>query len=226
MSWIWSFLTSSIGKKLIMSLTGLFLCLFLVIHMAGNLQLLASDGCIFNQYAYEMTTNPLIKVVSYVTYFFILLHAVQGLALAAKNRKARSVKYAVKPKGASWASNNMALLGIVIAFFLVVHLKDFWFVYKFGGLPEAVECGGMKLKDLYSIVVAAFSNLWYVVLYLVSLIVLAFHLNHGFQSAFQSLGLNHKKYTPLIKGIGLLYSILIPLGFAIQPIYIYMQSLN
>lgn len=204
-----------------MSLTGLFLCLFLAVHMSGNFLLLQDDGGVaFNEYSKFMTSFPLIKVVSYVTYAFIIFHIVDGIMLALNNRKARPVKYAVSKQSNSWQSRNMALLGIVIFFFLVVHLKSFWFEMKFGHVP--LDASGNK--DLYKIVYEAFSQWWYVGIYLVSLVALGLHLSHGFQSAFQSLGLNHSKYTPFIKGFGLLFSIVIPLGFAIQPIYVFMKA--
>ncbi|OWY20600.1 succinate dehydrogenase [Sphingobacteriales bacterium UPWRP_1] len=221
LSWLGHFFSSSVGRKLIMSLTGLFLCLFLAVHMSGNLQLLKSDGGrAFNEYAYFMTHFAPIKVVSYITYFLILLHAFDGVALALKNRQARPVKYAATPAGSTWASRNMALLGIIIFFFLVVHLKSFWFEYKFGAMPS-VTYDGKEFKDLYSIVKEAFSQWWYVLLYLVSLVALAYHLIHGFQSAFQTLGLSHKKYTPIIQAFGWIFSIGVNLGFAIQPLYLF-----
>ena len=228
MSWLTNFLSSSIGRKLIMSLTGLFLCLFLVIHCAGNMQLLFNDcGESFNLYTKKMTSSPLIKLVSYFTYFFILLHAIQGVMLALRNRSARPVKYAVSAgsKNSSFASRNMAVLGSIIFIFLVIHLKSFWFEMKFGHIPK-ITYDGHEYKNLYKIVAAAFSQWWYVVLYVASLIALAYHLLHGFQSAFQSLGINHNKYTPIIKTVGWLFAILIPLGFALQPLYMLLNSQN
>lgn len=221
MSWLTKFLTSSIGRKLIMSLTGLFLVLFLIVHLAGNLQLLIDDkGASFNAYAYTMTHNPLIKFIAYGNYFFILLHAVQGILLAIKNRKAKGSKYAVSNnKSASWASKNMALLGILIFAFLCIHMGDFWFKMKFTDIPMvAVEGLDYKVANLYSKVEASFAQWWIVLIYLIGLLALAYHLQHGFQSAFQTLGLNHKKYTPLIHSLGRIFSIVLPLGYAIIPI--------
>jgi succinate dehydrogenase / fumarate reductase cytochrome b subunit len=223
MNWFGNFITSSIGQKLIMSLTGLFLIIFLAIHLAGNLQLIKADnGQSFNEYAYFMTTNPIIKFTSYGLYFFILLHAIQGLLLAKKNRQARgAVRYAVtSSKNVSWASKQMALLGTLIFVFLCIHMGDFWYQMKFTANLNMVSYGdGASIKDLYTKVQATFSQPWFVILYVFSMIVLAVHLIHGFQSAFQTLGLNHKKYTPVIKFVGIVYSILIPLGFAIIPVY-------
>ncbi len=225
MKWLVQMLTSSIGQKLIMSLTGLFLIIFLVVHLAGNLQLLIDDqGETFNKYAREMTTNPLIKTVSYGLYFFILLHTVQGIVLYFRNRAARGGKgYAVRARNeTSWPSRYMALLGSIIFLFLVIHMGQFWAQMHWGNLPRlSYEGYPHVVKDLYTPVALVFNQWWFVVLYLVSLLALSFHLWHGFQSAFQTLGINHYKYTPIIQGLGKLYSIVIPLGFAIIPLYFY-----
>ncbi len=223
MSWISNVLGSSIGKKLLMALSGLFICFFLVIHLTGNLQLLAGDGGqAFNEYAKLMTSNPLIKFVSIGTYLVFLLHIIDGLMLVFANKKARPVKYAVGAKaGSSISSRNMGILGSIILVFLVIHLYNFWFVYKFGSMPT-VDYGHGPVKDLYKVVAMAFANPAYVILYVLSMVAIAFHLIHGFASAFQTLGLNHAKYNGLIKIAGIAYSILIPLGFAIIPIYFYL----
>lgn len=216
---------------MIMSLTGIFLILFLLVHLAGNLQLLKSDGGMaFNMYAKFMTTNPLIKTVSYLLYLSILVHAFQGMLLWRKNRAARgSNPYAVKVTRtvatSSFASRNMAGLGIVIFIFILIHLYQFWLQMKLDYLPY-VTYDGEEYKNLYTPVEAAYSKLYYVIFYVVSMIVIAYHLMHGFWSAFQTLGLDHRKYTPVIKFIGSAYSILIPLGFALIPIVMYIKSLG
>ncbi|TVR75887.1 MAG: succinate dehydrogenase [Saprospirales bacterium] len=225
MSWVSNFLTSSLGKKLIMSLTGLFLIIFLAVHLAGNLQLLAGDdGEAFNVYAHFMTTNGLITFLSYGLYFFILLHIVQGILISLSNRGARKVKYAVSNrKSNSFASRQMMLLGLLVFFFLAVHMGDFWYKMKFTDELSMVTYSGYDyaVKDLYARVDAAFNEWWIVAIYMLGLLALAFHLWHGFQSAFQTLGLNHKKYTPLIDNLGKIYSVLIPIGFAIIPLYFF-----
>lgn len=227
MNWFSNFLTSSIGRKVLMSLTGLFLILFLVIHLAGNLQLLLDDGGeSFNLYAKKMTTDPIIKTVSYLLYFSILLHAVQGILLWRQNRSARgSQRYAVKVTRATTtnatAANNMGWLGTIILIFILIHLYQFWLQMKMG-LTPVVTIEGEKVKDLYSLVQVAYTNIGFVVFYVVSMVVISFHLLHGFQSAFQTLGLSHKKYTPMIQFVGKAYSIIIPLGFAIIPIFMYL----
>jgi succinate dehydrogenase / fumarate reductase cytochrome b subunit len=255
MSSILAIFNSSIGKKVLMSLTGLFLSLFLVIHLTGNLQLLKPDGGFaFNNYAIFMTTNPLIKTVSWGLYAIILLHAFKGLALAVANKNTRKSKYAVNgsSKNSHWTSRNMGILGTIILIFIVVHMSDFWWNYKFGETPwtkytvefstgdiyvedAAKPASGesrsyktdtyevLVAKDLYKKVQATFSNVLFVAFYVLCMFGLAFHLWHGFASAFQSLGVNHKKYNPLIKGLGFIISILVPIGFAIIPVIMYLS---
>ena len=223
MNWLSNFFTSSIGRKLVMSLTGLFLILFLVVHLVGNLQLLANDGGeSFNSYAYFMTTNPLIKFMSYGLYFFILLHAFLGIMIWWKNRAAKGSSYVVSSNvNVTWASKNMAILGTLILAFIFIHMGDFWYKMKFTDQLAMVSVNGMEaqVKDLYSQVAFTFSKPLMVVAYVIGMIVLALHLWHGFQSAFQTLGLNHPKYTPIIKTLGKYYSIIIPLAYAIIPLY-------
>lgn len=215
---------SSLAKKYWMAATGLFLCTFLIGHLAGNLQLLlpAEEALpIFNEYAKFMTTNPLIKVLSYLTYFSILFHSVDGILLFIQNKKARPVKYAYNKPGANstWASRNMGLLGSVVLFFIIVHMRSFWYEMHFGSV--ALDINGNK--DLYTITAAAFQELWYVIMYVVCMIAIAFHLSHGFASAFQSIGANHAKYSPVIKKVGAAFGILIPLAFAIIPVVLYLR---
>lgn len=225
MNWLSRFLTSSLGQKVIMSLTGFFIILFLIVHLIGNLQLLAHDGGkSFNIYAAFMSHNPLIKVISIGLYISILLHAVQGIVLAIANRRAKGSKYQTgKVARATWASKNMALLGILIFAFLCLHMGDFWVKMRFTDQLAMVSYPGhdVAVQDIYSRVNLAFQEIWIVAVYLVGVLALAIHLVHGFQSAFQTLGINHKKYTPLINVIGWIYSILICAGFAIIPIYHY-----
>ncbi len=197
-----------------MSLTGLFLCLFLLIHLVGNLQLLLNDGgAAFNAYSEMMSKNPFIKAVSFILYFSILLHTVRGILLWQQNRAARGgVGYAVKKANdASFASRNMALLGSLMFIFIAIHMAQFWYQFKFGD----VASGSIAPYDK---IATAFEVPWIAILYVVAQIAIAFHLWHGFQSAFQTLGLNHSKYTPMVKGLGYVFSILVPLGFAIIPL--------
>lgn len=218
MSWFKQFLTSSIGRKLLMSLTGLFLVVFLLVHLVGNLQLLANDGgASFNEYANFMAQNPLIKTVSYGLYFFILLHTVQGLMLWSKNRAARgNQRYAVQVTRAvntnSFAAKNMAWLGIIIFVFIVIHMAQFWFKMKF-----------MGETDLYGLVSTLYTNPVWVVFYVACMIVVGYHLWHGFQSSFQTLGLNHPKYSPFIRTVGKIYAVVVAGGFALIPIIMFLK---
>ena len=227
MNWFGKFLTSSIGQKVVMSLTGLFLISFLVVHLAGNLQLLKADeGEAFNLYARFMTTNLGVKAISYLLYAGIILHTIQGIALMIKNRRARGThKYAVKKTRttgtSAFASSNMGWLGIIIFIFLLIHLWQFWLPMKMGRLEPVAYADGDEVYNLYTATVTAFSNPFFVIFYVVSMVVVGFHLWHGFQSAFQSLGLNHKKYTPFIKALGKLTAVALPLGFAVIPVYMY-----
>ncbi len=224
MNWITTFFFSSVGKKLTMSITGLFLSLFLVVHMAGNLVLLNPNGAqAFNEYAHFMTTFPPIKVASIGTMAGIILHIIQAIGITMMNQKSRPVKYAhTKPNASSsWASRNMGILGVIILFFIVIHLRSFWYEMKFGSVPF-VDYGSGEIKDLHTIVLAAFKNPLYVLGYLVALGAISFHLLHGFQSAFRSLGAVHSKYTPIIKVLGYAIAIGVPFGFALQPIAAYL----
>jgi succinate dehydrogenase / fumarate reductase cytochrome b subunit len=225
MNWFTKFFSSSIGKKLLMSLTGLFLILFLAVHLAGNLQLLHNDGGkAFNVYAQVMTSNPFIKVISYVNYTLILLHVVVALILSINNRKARGAQgYAVSDNSSTWSSRNMGILGTLILIFLVFHLQGFWWRMHNGPI-NLVNYGEDDYKNLYEVVATAYRLWWYVVIYVVSMGVLAFHLYHGFGSAFQTLGLNHIKYNGVIRFVGVAFSIIVPLAFAAIPIVMYLNQ--
>ena len=291
-------LSSSIAKKYWMALTGLFLCLFLVGHLLGNLQLIFVTGeegkRTFNEYAYFMTHNPFVKVLSYVTYLSILFHAIDGFLLTIKNNKARPVPYAYNNPGAnsSTPSRYMALLGSLILVFIVTHMANFWWKMKFssdpmplhqvvvanpqsgaeetfyithtgdyiptsafdgeGEIPAAMEVRngtefflkevnlkrGEGYKDLHSVVLSFFGQdktkdgvpeknemaLFAVIFYVTAMMVLAFHLWHGFASAFQSLGLNHRAYNKMIRVAGQTFAIIVPALFAIIPILLFMNK--
>lgn len=201
-----------------MALTGLFLISFLIIHLIGNLQLLHDDGGrAFNIYAKFMTSNPVIKTVSYTLYASIVIHAVWALLLTLQNRKARGRSYAITNKTSAWTSRNMGILGTIVLVFLVIHMRQFWAEMHWGSVPMATY-DGQEVKDLYTIVAFAFSEVAYVILYVVCMIALAFHLWHGFSSAFQTLGLNHLKYNGVINVVGRTIAIVIPTAFAWIPI--------
>lgn len=226
MKWIIDLFASTLGRKLLMALTGLFLISFLVVHLIGNLQLLKADnGEAFNRYAEFMGHNTLIQIIAKGNFFFIFLHIIISLILTLRNRDARGPEGYRSNKGKKssiWASRNMGVLGTLILIFLVIHLRHFWGESKFGTLEPAVY-GGETFGNLQAVVNYWFSIGWYVALYVFCMIALAFHLWHGFQSAFQTLGLNHPKYNPIINFVGKAFAIIVPALFAWIPVAIYFH---
>ena len=202
---------SSIGRKLLMALTGLFLCAFLLEHLYGNFLLYKMDGgTAFNEYSAMLTGNLVIRIIEYGLFGSFILHIADGLALTLANRRARPVRYAVSRQSgnSTWYSRNMGLTGSVIFIFLVVHLKDFFVQYRFG------EEAGSMARD----VVVAFQSSAYAGLYILAMVLMGSHLNHGFQSAFQTLGWNNRKYAAPLKAAGTAFALLMMLGFASFPI--------
>lgn len=211
-----------------MSLTGLFLVTFLIIHMIGNFQLLipniASASEKFNVYAVFMTTFPLIKITSYLLYGSIALHALVALFLTLHNKKARPVGYAISGSSEkSWASRNMGILGSILLAFIILHMYQFWARYHFGGNLPVMEIDGMAYKNLYALVAITLSVWWFAALYLISMLAVGFHLWHGFQSGFQTLGLNHVKYTSIISLASKALAIFFIVGFSSMPLAMMAQ---
>ncbi len=201
-----------------MGLTGLFLISFLVVHVGINSLIYANDnGETFNAGAHFMAHNPLIRVMEIVLFAGLILHAVQAIILTMENKKARPVAYAMTNGAAnsSWYSRSMALLGILLLLFLIVHLGNFWLPTKQALIADEEHNTFENLK-------AVFSQWYFVLIYLIGVFALCYHLLHGFQSAFQSLGLNHKKYTPTIKKIGIWFSIIVCLLFASMPVTMFL----
>ncbi len=230
MSWFKSFLVSSIGRKFVMSVTGLFLISFLIVHCTINSMIFFNDGGeTFNRAAHFMGNNVIIRIMEIVLFLGIFLHIIQAYILYVANQRARPIGYEVNrpSKNSRWYSRSMTLLGTLLLFFLIIHINHFWINSRLGGvgnidkLPE-VPIGDKEVLNLFSDMVATFQNPWLIVIYLLGVISLCWHLIHGFQSAFQTLGLNSKKYTPIIKGMGLGFSVLICLIFAAMPVSIYM----
>lgn len=232
MNWFLKTFSSSIGRKLTMGLTGLFLCSFLLVHLAINLLMLRHDGGdTFNVWAEFMATNPLIRALEVVLMLALFGHAYQGLSLAIRNRKARgAVAYVVNhpEQNSRWASRNMALLGTLLLIFLGVHLMNFWMRSRFGilgGLAEVhIPEVTHPVKDLYSLSAASFKIPWYVTLYVLAQVALAYHLWHGFRSGLQTLGLNHRKYNPATYGTGYVLAVAVPLLFALIPLVIFFDA--
>lgn len=224
---------NSIGRKLLMGLTGIFLITFLVVHCFINALIFFNDGGVtFNMGAHFMATNWIIRFMEIFLFLGILAHIFLALMLTIQNRRARPVKYAVGPgnKNAKWYSRWMGLLGTLILMFLIIHTRHFWVETRFIGLehfqeqgvyPVSAEGWG-EMENLYGVMQVVFSELWVVILYCAAMVSLAYHLLHGFQSSFQTLGLNHKKYTPIIKAVGVGFSIIVPAIFASMPIAMHM----
>jgi succinate dehydrogenase / fumarate reductase cytochrome b subunit len=206
-----------------MGVTGLFLCSFLVVHCGLNSLVFFNDGGhLFNEGAEFMAHNLLIRTMEIVLFIGIILHIVQALILTLHNKKARPVGYAVTNGNANskWYSRSMGLLGTLILIFLIIHLKHFWYVSR---LTDHITSGEETLFDEMKEV---FENPVWVALYVFSMVSLAYHLMHGFQSGFQTLGFNHPKYTPFIKWLGKVFAIVIPFVFALMPLAFYFKFIQ
>ena len=214
--------TSSIGKKLLMSLAGLFLILFLVVHLGINLLVLLHSPEPFNKAAHFMASNLVIKVMELALFGGFLIHMIYGMIVSIQNMIARPKNYSKGNNSqTSFFSKYMFHTAVVLTIFLILHLLDFYIKSKFLGDINDVVYNGKTYHDMASMVIARFKMGWVDIVYIVALLGLGFHLHHGFQSAFQTLGLNHPVYTPVIKKIGLIYTILITLGFISIPVLVY-----
>jgi succinate dehydrogenase / fumarate reductase, cytochrome b subunit len=230
----WSeFFTSSVGKKLVMALTGIFLILFLVVHVGVNACIWANDGGeMFNKAAHFMGSMVVIRILEVGLFGGIILHILQGYVITAKNNSRRPIGYQVSygNAGSKWYSRSMGLLGTLILLFLIIHIYHFWTPSRLGGiagihsLVPVTYMDGREIHNLYAEMLKVFQgNFLVVVLYLLGCISLAYHLMHGFQSAFKTLGIHNKRYIALIKGAGYGFSILIPLVFAMMPVSMYLE---
>lgn len=211
---------SSVGKKWVMSLTGIFLILFLIVHVALNACIWAMDGGVmFNKGAHFMGSNIVPRILEIGLFVGFIVHIIQGIMLELKNRSSRKKGYAVPMgnKGSKWYSRSMGLLGTIILLFLVMHLKDFW-------IPNRSNQGWLLGEeiDLYQKMLEVFSNGGVVLVYVLGCISLAWHLLHGFQSAFRTLGVSNPKYLRIIVATGTAFSIIVPLVFAMMPISMYL----
>ena len=207
---------STVGRKLVMALTGLFLCTFLVEHLYGNLLLYKLDaGLAFNEYSAWMAGNMLIRTVEFGLFAGFLIHIIDGLYLTLQNKKARPVRYAVSQQtgNSTWFSRNMGLTGSVILVFLVIHLRSFFFPHRVMHAENSMA---------YDVAVAFQSN-WYSALYVVAMVILGAHLNHGFQSAFQTIGTNNQKYRQTLKIAGSVFALIIMIGFSSFPVMFYFD---
>jgi succinate dehydrogenase / fumarate reductase cytochrome b subunit len=214
-------------RKTIIALTGLFLCLFLIVHFSANAILLLPEEAArqyYNAYSTFLRENPLIKVIAYVLYLSILLHVVYALIVVWRNRKAKPKAYHVNKssENSSWASQNMGLIGIMILLFIVVHLANFWARIKLG-LGEGVGIDAYGHEDVYEVTHSLFQNIYYVLFYSLLMIPLGLHLHHGLKSAFKTLGFYHKKGLALLAKVSLVYAAVIAIGFAVIPFVVYFK---
>lgn len=215
--------SSSVGKKLMMAIMGLFLAVFLLVHMGINFLLVICETTEpFNIAAHFMGTNIVIKVFEFILFGGFFLHILYGIILQIINWMSRPVGYKVNNNSqTSFFSKFMIHTAIIIFIFLVIHLIDFYFKASSADAVKIVTYNGKDYHDLGSLVIQKFKIPGFVIGYVIAFIILSFHLLHGFQSAFQTMGVNHKVYTPVIKSIGIIYTLFVTVGFTIIPIYIY-----
>jgi len=218
MSWLINFTNSSIGKKFTMAVTGSFLIIFLIVHLIGNITLFFGPDA-FNGYVKALDViKPLIRVIEVVLLTIFILHIFNGFRLWLENKNARPARYKVNgsSENSTVFSRLMFVTGSIVFIFLVLHLGTFFWRFN------VHDPAGLASDHLYfDIVVSFFKIWWYVLLYVIAVILLGFHLNHGFQSAFQTFGWNHKRYFPIVQKVGTIYAIIMALGFASMPIYFF-----
>jgi succinate dehydrogenase / fumarate reductase cytochrome b subunit len=213
MNWFINTLGTSIGKKLMMAITGFGFCVFLVAHLAGNLTLYAGKDA-FNSYAAHLQSlGAFLTVAEFGLLFFAVVHITAGAILFYQNFKARPLRYSVNKKagGRTLGSATMPYTGFALLVFIIFHLMNFHFADK-------------SNTTIFQIVSSAFAKPEYVIIYTSAMIVAAIHVSHGFWSAFQTIGANHPKYMPFIKGTSLVFSIIIGFGFGFIPIYILLLT--
>lgn len=209
MNWLVRTLKSSIGKKFLMAITGLCFCGFIVLHLAGNLTLYRGKDA-FNSYAEKLhSLGALLTMAELGLLFFALIHILIGVTLFYQNLKARPIRYSINKKagGRSIGSATMPYTGLLLLIFVVIHLLNFHFIDKTD-------------TTIFQIVADAFAKPAYISMYVAAMIVVGIHLSHGFWSAFQTIGASHPKYMPFIRGLSIVLSIVVGIGFGFIPIYI------
>jgi succinate dehydrogenase / fumarate reductase cytochrome b subunit len=207
-----------------MSLTGIFLISFLVVHVGVNACIWANDGGqMFNLASHFMGTTVVIRILEIGLFAGLLLHIVQGLVLEVQNRSRRRIGYAVDlgNRGSRWYSRSMGLLGTLLLFFLIIHLSHFWIPSRFTEMPTT-DINGKEVANQYAEIVRVFQNQWVDILYVFGCLSLMYHLLHGFQSAFRTLGVPNGKYISLIKGVGFGFAVIVSLAFAMMPVSVYL----
>lgn len=225
----WSeFLTSAVGKKLVMGLTGLFLISFLVVHVGVNACIWANDGGeMFNKAAHFMGATVVIRIMEVGLFVGIFLHIIQGYVLTANNQSKRKIGYDVPMgnKGSKWYSRSMGLLGTILLLFFILHWWQFWIPSRFTGIPgpEMELAGGKTVHNMYALMKFTFSELWVVIVYVIACFSLFWHLLHGFQSSFRTIGLSNNRHIAVVQALGVGFSVLVSLAFAMMPVSMYLD---
>jgi succinate dehydrogenase / fumarate reductase cytochrome b subunit len=230
----WSqFFTSAVGRKIVMALTGFFLISFLVVHVGLNSCIFndlsvfnpSDNGSMFNRAAYFMGNSIVIRIMEIGLFAGFLLHIVQGYAIEIKNKTRRRKGYAVSlgNRGSTWMSRYMAILGTLIFIYLVIHISHFWIPSRITNNLEEVTYNGKQYHNLFLKMYEIFQEPWVVILYLVGVISLAFHLFHGFHSAFRTIGVHNRKYLASLKVIGYGFTVIVCFLFAMMPVSMYFH---
>ncbi len=223
--------SNSVGHKLVMAITGLFLILFLLVHLAMNLTLVMNDvflfghqwgeGELYNTAAHFMISTPLIRLMEPLLAAGFIFHIVYATIITVRNRRHRPISYAVRAGNhlSSWSSKNMYILGFALLLFLGLHIWNFFYRFRYTTMPETVV-NGVTMDDSFTVVAALFNgSVIYCIIYMLAGLVLALHLSHGFWSAFQTVGWNNLKWIPRLRIISILFAVLVGVGFAIIPLY-------
>lgn len=214
-------------RKMIMAITGLFLCIFLIVHLSANCILLLPEGIareLYNSYSTILRESPLIKVIAYALYLSIILHVVYAVLVTIRNRKAKPSKYAINnfKENSTWTSQNMGWIGGLIFIFILIHLANFWARIKLGiGAEVGLDSKGHL--DIYEVTNDLFQNIYYVIFYTILMIPLGLHLHHGLKSGFKTLGFYHSKGLKVLANVSLIYAVVISIGFGIIPLIVYFK---
>lgn len=214
-------------RKNLIALTGLFLCLFLIVHLSANCILLlpkSSAQSLYNSYSATLRESPFVKIIAYLLYLSIILHAVYALVVSVANKKSKGENYKINnyKSSSTWTSQNMGVLGILILIFILVHLANFWARIKLGiGANVGLDKNGFL--DVYQVTYALFQNIYYVIFYTLLMIPLGLHLHHGLKSAFKTLGFYHQKGLKILATISIIYASIMAVGFGIIPIIVFLK---
>jgi succinate dehydrogenase / fumarate reductase, cytochrome b subunit len=223
-SWRLPLLTATVSRKVVVSLSGLFLIVFLVVHLGVNLTMLAGADT-YNQVAHWMGHNPAILAMRPVLALGFVVHLLLSFLLWAANQRSRPQRYAMQDPagGSTWPARNMLVLGALILVFLVLHLANFSIRLTFGS-PPLTEVDGHLIKDAYALAVGLFSVWWYAAIYVAAVVLLGLHLSHGAQSALQTLGLSDRRWRRRWTVLGNIYAVVVAVGFALLPVIVFVQS--